>query len=1411
MFALPIRLFAPIALLSGALLSACGGGGGGNDAPAAATLEVIKTGSGTGTVSGSGIDCGSSCTTTSTVGASVTLVATPGSGQLFDGWSGDAASCATNTSCTLTLNSTRVVARASFSVIPTTTVTAVLSGNSMGTVTSNPAGINCTPTAGSDCSEAYRQGGMVTLTATPANANNLFTGWSGNAAGCGTTRTCTLMLTGSTISAVATFQPINRALSVSTSGTGTVTSSPAGINCGADCGENYQQGSMISLTAAPGAGFSFQGWGGTCSGSASCVVTMDADKTVTAAFVTSNVTLTVNKLGNGTVTSSPAGINCGSDCTESYARGATVTLTAAAGATDTFQGWSGGGCSGTGTCTPALNGDVTVTASFSGAAGQTLGELIGLTNANRIVSFSRATPGTFRTSAAITGLNSGEAVTAIDSRPLDGLVYGLTNRSRIVTIDPVTGAATVKSTLARDATDTTAPTFSTLSGAVFGIDFNPVVDRLRIVSDTGQNLRANVDTGAVIADSNLNPGTPAIIDPAYTFNFNGSTGTGLFVIDASTDTLLMQTPPNDGTLVSVGALGVNAGALGGFEIIGSNVDAFAALNVAGGAANGSLYAIDLRSGAATSLGDFAGNEPIISLAAPIAPTPPAAGDLALLTASGKLVTVNRAAPGTQRTSAFITGLTAGDTPVDVDYRPDANRALYLLTNNGGLGSLYTVDPATGAASGRIVLAADATGTYTALSGTAFGIDFNPVVDRLRIISNNGQNLRVNVADGLVTTDTAIANTSAILAAGYTNAFLRTGSTALFTIDASSGSLNRQDPPNDGTQVPATSPLGLSTVNAPIGFDINGGNNEGLLSMTDNGTPKLYSVNLATGVAATTTADTLAGGETVKGLSLRPMNEPQIFALSSSGNLLRFTTTTSNTYVTVGAVSFPAGTTGVTLLGMDFRPRNGDLVALGSDAKLYLINPTTAAATLLSTLAADPNDTTDGNTAFSTTLIATGNQYALDFNPVVDRLRIVSSNNAAAMAANLRVNVDTGAVFTDTAVGRPPFAITGIGFTIAPTPVLYGLDTASDRLFSINTGTPAGRLTQISDLGVDLAEISGFDIIGSSEAYAVSVVNSAVNLYAVNLGAVAPGAGAATLRGVVALPVGASALTAFAASTTGANDLYAITDNSRLLIFDRNSPGTLITNRALTGIGTGESIIGMDFTTAGTLYLVTAGSNSVGRLYTVNLSTGAASVVSFTSNTLPPATVNSFTLQPAASYGVDFRPGTESTTPGSTTNGLLRITSSAKHNLEVNLTTLAVSPIADLNQLTPVITSEAYTNSFAGATSTRLFALDTFNDSLMTQSTTAPTIGQLFDVRALGTTVLNTGGFEVIGGADGYAVAVLQATANTAYSTLYRVDLSGAVTPLALANTTQALSDVGRNVNNTDTRVIINAIAVRFTP
>jgi uncharacterized repeat protein (TIGR02543 family) len=149
-------------------------------------------------------------------------------------------------------------------------------------------------------------------------------------------------------------------------GSGTVTSSPAGIDCGTDCTENFATGTVVTLTATPASGSLFAGWSGaSCSGTGTCVVTMDAARSVTANFEPGALlTISKNGSGSGTVTSNPVGVDCGLDCEETYNYSTIVTLTAIPAAGSIFSGWSGAGCSGTGTCVITMDAARSVTATF---------------------------------------------------------------------------------------------------------------------------------------------------------------------------------------------------------------------------------------------------------------------------------------------------------------------------------------------------------------------------------------------------------------------------------------------------------------------------------------------------------------------------------------------------------------------------------------------------------------------------------------------------------------------------------------------------------------------------------------------------------------------------------------------------------------------------------------------------------------------------------------------------------------------------------------------------------------------------------------------------------------------------------------------------------------------------------------
>jgi hypothetical protein len=155
-------------------------------------------------------------------------------------------------------------------------------------------------------------------------------------------------------------------------GAGSVVSSPVGISCGADCFESYSPGTVVTVRTTPASGSIFVGWsGGGCSGTDPCVMARNTPVTVTATFSAApapppTYTLTATKAGNGagSITSNPAGVSCGSDCSEAYASGTTVTLSAAPADRSTFAGWSRG-CSGTGSCTVTMTASTSVTATFT--------------------------------------------------------------------------------------------------------------------------------------------------------------------------------------------------------------------------------------------------------------------------------------------------------------------------------------------------------------------------------------------------------------------------------------------------------------------------------------------------------------------------------------------------------------------------------------------------------------------------------------------------------------------------------------------------------------------------------------------------------------------------------------------------------------------------------------------------------------------------------------------------------------------------------------------------------------------------------------------------------------------------------------------------------------------------------------
>jgi hypothetical protein len=282
---------------------------------------------------------GTDCLTTLDFGTPVMLRATPIAGSRFVNWTGSVCNGLKNATCSFTIPARNVSVAPLFRDVTSLS----LNKSGMGTVTSSPAGLSCSPT----CSAAafdFARGALVRLTPTPAVGWS-FDGFSGACAG----PTCTV--NASTVSAFvgASFSIQSRWLNVTVAGTGSVSGSGFSCDPGATpCAQAFDYGTTVPLTPTPAAGHRFIGWSAGCTGANpdTCRPLMTADRAVTATF-RPIFGLEVSKTGNsnsGAITSSPAGINCGltaTDCSETYLGGTLVTLRRSAPVTGTVFRWLG--------------------------------------------------------------------------------------------------------------------------------------------------------------------------------------------------------------------------------------------------------------------------------------------------------------------------------------------------------------------------------------------------------------------------------------------------------------------------------------------------------------------------------------------------------------------------------------------------------------------------------------------------------------------------------------------------------------------------------------------------------------------------------------------------------------------------------------------------------------------------------------------------------------------------------------------------------------------------------------------------------------------------------------------------------------------------------------------------------------
>ena len=601
-----------------------------------------------------------------------------------------------------------------------------------------------------------------------------------------------------------------------------------------------------------------------------------------------------------------------------------------------------------------------------------------LTN-NSLVAIDIANPTQLSPPLAITGVNVGDTLVGIDFRPNNGFLYGLGFNSgagtvQLYAISHRTGVATPVGATGTfvDAGGNPVP----IAGTSFGFDFNPSVDRIRVFNNVGQNFRINPNTGAFVdgdlggaagsvaglnMDGAINGATTSLDGAAYTNNMpNNGNITTLYTLGAADNAIFIQNPPNAGTQTMSMPLTLNGNPLdftsvNGFDILpGVNAPVnnaavvtgvgFAALSVGGVT---SLYSINLVNGVAVQIGTL-GNGTFavqgLALQGEVVP-----GGLPAIGVTGtSVVRFNTLTPGTVAMQTVTSGMVGGEVLVGVDWRPQTGQLFALgldVTNGTGSATLYLLDPQAGVATmiGAAGGIANGAGTPIDLDGaTSFGFDFNPTVDRIRVVTNNGVNFRINPNTATVTGDGPInglpAGSTGVTGAAYTNSFgqsLTGGVSTLYTLDAASDSLYIQNPPNNGTQ---TMRLAVTLGGVPldftaaIGFDIpadvrvNASNTAAVgrayAQLVVGGLSRLYTIELSTG-AATLIGSIGAGGGGLAGLTLgESARIPTITTMTSSANpsvagqAVTFTATVTPANAT-GTVAFTAN--GASITGCNAQP------------------------------------------------------------------------------------------------------------------------------------------------------------------------------------------------------------------------------------------------------------------------------------------------------------------------------------------------------------------------------------------------------------------------------------------------------------------------------------------------------------
>ncbi|MBO0860572.1 MAG: DUF4394 domain-containing protein [Chloracidobacterium sp.] len=484
--------------------------------------------------------------------------------------------------------------------------------------------------------------------------------------------------------------------------------------------------------------------------------------------------------------------------------------------------------------------------------------IVALAANNQLLQFRASAPGSIITATLVTGLKTGELLAGIDYRPATGQLYalGVSGAScRLYTINTLTGAAAPVGNAF-----TTPQAAGTGAGKEYGFDFNPTLDRIRVVTDSRDNFRLHPDTGAVAGvDYALSQGA-TVATVAYDRNFAGSKVTTLYGIDPNTEQLVTiggidsSPSPNGGVIRTVGPLGVKAAGDIGFDIsVGAVGTAYASMLVNG---KTGFYTIDLKTGAATMVGTIGNGGVAVRdiAAAPAGALLPTSLSYVVwaLDASNKLTSFRVAEKDKPTIPKAVIGLQPGERLVGIDYRP-ATGQLYALGINGASGRLYTIKPMTGVATpvGTAFAMPQAAGTGL---GREYSFDFNPTLDRIRVVSDSRDNFRLHPDTGAVVgADYALSQGATVTGVAYDRNYAGSKVTTLYGIDPNTdqlvtiGGIDSSPSPNGGVIRPV-GPLGVNTA-SNVGFDITiGAEGLALALLTVNNQPGIYSIYLPTGKA-----------------------------------------------------------------------------------------------------------------------------------------------------------------------------------------------------------------------------------------------------------------------------------------------------------------------------------------------------------------------------------------------------------------------------------------------------------------------------------------------------------------------------------------------------------------------------------